>query len=198
MPGLGLALTLLSLGGQAIGAAKSAQENNRIYQKLMDRSSTLDSVFNKEYNMDYMQTPGVKNTMSAYLTGLKDIQKNAEGRAVMSGATPEAVIAQKESMNQNYGDFVRKVAAGQDAYRQNKENTYMARRDNMDQQIMGFDKEKAARWGNFSSNAAQLGVAGIMADSMPGAEGAEPWYKQLFNKKSAGVIPAGDVVTHNN
>jgi hypothetical protein len=166
MPILGIALTLASLGAQAFGAAKSAQANNALRNKLLQKSDSLDAVFNRDYNMDYMATPGVKNLMASYQNGLKEVGKNAEGRAVMAGSSPEAVIAEKEKINQNFGDFTRKVAAGADAFRQQKEQNYLIRRDAMDNKIMANDQQKASQWDNLMNNAANLGVAGISADSI--------------------------------
>ena len=196
---LGISLMLVSLGAQAFGAAKSAQENNRLYNKLLEKSSSLDDVFKKEYNMDYMETPSVKNTLASYGTQLKEVQKNAEGRAEMSGASPESVIAEKQAMNENYGDFIRKVASGQDAYKADKERTYQQRRDALDNQIFALDKEKAGRWGNLSAGAAQLGAAGLYADSMgseDGKPGAEWWKK--FLPKLGGIKGGVDTVNPAN
>jgi len=191
MAGLGIALTLASLGAQAFGAIKSAQANNALRAKLLEKSDSLDAVFNKEYNMDYMATPGVKNTMAAYAKGLKDINKNAEGRAVMAGSSPETVIAGKEAVNQNYGDFMRKVAGGQEAYKQDKERMYMLRRDALDNQIFSLDQQRASQWNNLTSNAAGLGTAGIYAGAIQDNQsGAGDWLKTMFKKPSAGITAA--------
>ena len=177
MAGLGIALTLASLGASAFGSMKSAQANNEWRRKLLEKSSSLDDVFNREYNMNYMDTSGVKNTLAAYGQGIKDINKNVEGRAAMAGSSPEAVIGEREKTNQNYGDFIRKVASGQDQFRQRKEQMYMLRRDNLDNQIMSADIAKASQWDNFMSNAAGLVSAGIAADSIqdPSAGGKKPY-----------------------
>jgi len=166
MAGLGIALTLVGLGAQALGASQSAKANNEIRQKLLERSNTLDDVFNRDMSMDYMATPGMKNTLAAYGQGLKDIQKDSEGRAAMAGSSPEAVIAEREKVGQNYGDFIRKVASGQDAYRADKERIYAVRRDNLDNQISVSDSARASQWDNFTKNATSLGVAGISADAI--------------------------------
>jgi hypothetical protein len=166
MVALGIALTLASLGAQAFGAAKSAQANNAVQNKLLEKSSSLDNVFNRDYNMDYMATPGVKNLMASYAKGLKDVNKNVEGRAAMAGSSPEAVIAEREKVNQNFGDFTRKVASGADAYRQQKEQNYLIRRDALDSRIFANDQQRASQWDNLMSNATNLGVAGISADSI--------------------------------
>lgn len=179
-------MMLVSLGSQAFGSAQSAQANNELRRKLLERSDNLNDVFNKDIKMDYMATPGVKNTLAAYAKGLKDIQKNTEGRAAMAGSSPEAVIAEREKGNENYGDFIRKVAGGQEAYKENKERVYQIRRDNMDNQIFASDQAKASQWDNFSKNATALGVAGISAGAIQkdGAGGAGDWLKNLFAKKT--------------
>lgn len=186
MGALGISMMLLGLGAQAYSSNKSADANNALRKKLLEKSDSLDAVFNKEYNMDYMQTPSVKNMMAAYATGLKDVNKNAEGRAVMAGASPEAVIAGKESTNQNYGDFLRKVASGQDAYRADKERMYNYRRDALDNQIFASDKDRASQWNNLMSNAAGLGTAAISAGSLPiTGGGTGNWLKKLFKQPGA-------------
>ena len=148
--------------------------------------------------MDYMETPSVKNTLASYGTQLKEIQKNAEGRAEMSGASPESVIAEKQAMNENYGDFIRKVASGQDAYKADKERTYQQRRDSLDNQIFAFDKEKAGRWGNLSAGAAQLGAAGLYADSMGGEEGKTGDWWKMFLPKAGGAKGGVDTINPAN
>jgi hypothetical protein len=192
---LGIALTLASLGAQAFGSMKSAQANNEWRRKLMEKSNSLDDVFNRDYNMNYMETSGVKNILAAYGQGIKDINKNVEGRAAMAGSSPEAVIGEREKTNQNYNDFIRKVASGQDQYRQRKEQMYMLRRDNLDNQLMSADMAKASQWDNFMSNSAGLGSAGISADSIQGAgsgkssSGSGGWLNGLFKKPYKTVGP---------
>ena len=178
-----LGILLASLGAKVFGAIGSAQANNRIRRRLQRRSQSLDDVFNKEYDMDYMQTSGVKNTLAAYGKNIKDINKNIEGRAAMAGSTPETVIAGREQTGQNYVDFIRKVAAGQDQYRADKERLYAMRRDSLDQQIMANDEQRAGQWNNLMSNAAGLGTAAIAAGSTGGSGG---FLNGLFQKK---VIP---------
>ena len=185
MAGLGLALTLVGLGAQAFGLKKSAEANNAIRKKLLERSDSLDNVFKRDMNMDYMETPGVKNAMAAYGKQLKEISKDEEGRAAMAGSSPEAVIAGKEAMNDNYGDFIRKVASGQDSYRADKERLYTMRRDSLDQEMASSDQARASTWDNFASNAMNLGVAGISAGAIQKDDGTK-WGQKLidfFKKK---------------
>lgn len=187
---LGISLALVGLGVQAFSSAKSAQANNELRRKLLERSNTLTDVFNRDVNMDYMATPGVKNIMSAYGRGLEKIQKDAEGRAAMAGSSPEAVISEREAVNQNYGDFIRKVAGGQDAYRAEKERMYNVRRDTMDERLYASDQQKASQWDNLMKNATNLGVAGIQAGSIQD-EDAAGWLKKLLKGgPSAGITKA--------
>jgi hypothetical protein len=183
MAGLGLALTLVGLGAQAFGMQKSADEMNRVRAKLLERSNSLDDVFNKEYNQNYMETPSVKNTIAAYTKGLKDVNKNVEGRAAMAGGTPEAVIAERDKVNQNYGGFIQKVGAGQDAYRADTKRLYDVRRDVLDNQIYNSDLQKASQWDNFVKNAGNLGVAGISAGAIQNEGTTGNWFKDFLAKQ---------------
>jgi hypothetical protein len=186
MAGLGIALTLASLGAQAFGAYQSAKANNAIKDSLQNKSDRLDAVFNKEYNMDYMATPAVSNTMAAYANALKNVNKNIQGQAVMAGQSPEAVIAEREKVNQNLGDFTRKVASGADAYKLNREQMYVTRRDRLDDQILQNQKERASQWNNLMSNAANLGVAGISAGAI---QGNSPSGAKLTRLLKMGTVP---------
>jgi hypothetical protein len=186
MAGLGIVLSLLSTGLQYVGSLEQAQEQKKIRQKLLERSTSLDSVFNKEYNQNYMDTPGVKNVMASYAEGLKKINKDAEGRAAMAGVSPEAVIAEKEKTNQNYGDFLRKIAGGQDQYKAEKERMYSYRRDALDNLINTNDQQALGRWDNLMSNASNLGTAGIAAGAIQKSENqgtSAEWLNGLFKKK---------------
>lgn len=191
MPGLGLALTLVGLGAQAFGMKQSADANNALRTKLLERSGTLDDVFKRDMSMDYMETPGFKNTLSAYGEKLKDISKNSEGRAVMAGSSPEAVIAEKQAINENYGDFIRKLSSGQDQFRADKERAYMVRRDQLDNQIYASDMQRASQWDNLIKNAGNLGVAGISAGAIQDPNGGSgDWLKKLY-KKNSQFVPVG-------
>jgi len=199
MSALGISMMLVGLGAQALGQSESAKANNAIRKKLLERSDSLNNVFNRDMNMDYMETPGVKNTMAAYGKQLKEVSKDEEGRATMAGASPEATIAGKQAINENYGEFIRKVASGQDAYRADKERLYSLRRDQMDNDLLDIDRAEASRWDNFASNASKLGVAGISAGAIQDEGGsgvkAGDWLKKLFKggmKPSAGVQAAYD------
>jgi len=181
MTGLGLALTLAGLGAQAFGSAKSAQANEAFRRKLLEKSESLDAAFNKEYNMDYMQTPSMKNLMASYSQGLKDVSKNVEGRAAMAGASPESVIAEREAINENYGDFIRKVSSGGEQYKMEKERMYNLRRDAMDERLFSAEQQKASQWDSFMKNAAGLTTGGISAGAIEG--GSSGWLNNLFKKK---------------
>jgi hypothetical protein len=103
----------------------------------------------------------------------------------MSGATPEATIAEKEKTNQNYGDFTRKVASNADAYRERMKEEYQQRSDILKNQIFSLDQQRASQWSNLMGNASNLGVAGIAADSIqkPDTGSAGNWLNGLFQKK---------------
>ena len=201
MAGLGIAMTLISLGSSALANAQSAKAQNAIRKKLLERSDSLNSVFNRDMNMDYMETPGVKNTLAAYGRELKKVSKDEEGRATMAGASPESVIAGKEAINENYGNFISKVASGADAYRADKERLYTMRRDALDQEISASDQAKASQWDNFASNASKLGVAGISAgaiqDEGTGTK-AGAWLKNLLKKGPSEGVKAAYAARYGN
>jgi hypothetical protein len=155
---------------------------------LQKRATDLDSVFNKEYNMDYMATPSVKNEMAAYINSMKEMNKNAEGRAVMAGQTPETVVAEKEKSNQNLGDFTRKVASGADAYKERTKEIYQNRSDTLANQIFSLKQQRASQWANLMGNATNLGVAGVDAGSLDNntTSGAGSWLNALRKPR---VVP---------
>ena len=185
MAGLGIALTLASLGAQAFGAYQSSIANNAIKSDLQRKSDRLDAVFNKEYNMDYMATPGVTNEMAAYANALKKVNQNIQGQAVMAGQSPEAVIAEREKVNQNLGDFTRKVASGAENYKLTREQMYNQRRDLLDNQMLQNNKDRASQWNNLMGNASNLGVAGISAGALGEGSGTSKsgmWLNNLYKK----------------
>jgi hypothetical protein len=112
----------------------------------------------------------------------------------MSGATPEATIAEKEKTNQNYGDFTRKVASNADAYRERMKEEYQQRSDILKNQIFSLDQQRASQWSNLMGNAANLGVAGIAADSIQkkpedtGGGGAGARLNSFLASKNPGVM----------
>lgn len=150
---IGLALGLASLVASGYGMYKNAKANKTADQQLANRQSELDSWYNKEYNMNYLDTEESKSTIKLLQNQMKEAMKKVDQNNAIRGASDEARVATADKLNTRLNDAVTKLAGYGTQYRDSIRREYQGLKGNLDnlqyQNLLG----KSQNWANFSNNA---------------------------------------------
>lgn len=152
--GAGLGLASSIAGGVANRKARRKQE-----QMIAQQQKENQAWYDRTYNADPTKRADTVRLLTQMQEQIKNRNKAAKGRQAVMGGTEDSTTAVKESNNKTLADTTSQIVAANDARKDNIEQQYMNRKNQLQNQQMSIDAEKAADTAN-----AVAGVAGTAAN----------------------------------
>lgn len=152
--GAGLGLASSIAGGIANRKARRKQE-----QMIAQQQRENQAWYDRTYNADPTKRADTVRLLTQMQEQIKNRNKAAKGRQAVMGGTEDSTTAVKEANNKTLADTTSQIVAANDARKDNIEQQYMNRKNQLQNQQMGIDAEKAADTAN-----AVAGVAGTAAN----------------------------------
>lgn len=152
--GAGLGLASSIAGGIANRKARRKQE-----QMIAQQQKENQAWYDRTYNADPTKRADTVRLLTQMQEQIKNRNKAAKGRQAVMGGTDDSITAVKEANNKTLADTTSQIVAANDARKDNIEQQYMNRKNQLQNQQMGIDAEKAADTAN-----AVAGVAGTAAN----------------------------------
>lgn len=152
--GAGLGLASSIAGGIANRKARRKQE-----QMIAQQQRENQAWYDRTYNADPTKRAGTVRLLTQMQEQIKNRNKAAKGRQAVMGGTEDSTTAVKEANNKTLADTTSQVVAANDARKDNIEQQYRERKNQLNNQQMGIEAEKAADTAN-----AVAGVAGTAAN----------------------------------
>lgn len=152
--GAGLGLASSIAGGIANRKARKKQE-----QMIAQQQRENQAWFDRKYNEDPTKRADTVRLLTQMQEQIKNRNKAAKGRQAVMGGTEDSTTAVKEANNKTLADTTSQIVAANDARKDNIEQQYMNRKNQLQNQQMSIDAEKAADTAN-----AVAGVAGTAAN----------------------------------
>lgn len=152
--GAGLGLASSIAGGIANRKARQNQE-----QMIAQQQKENQAWFDRKYNEDPTKRADTVRLLTQMQEQIKNRNKAAKGRQAVMGGTEDSTTAVNEANNKALADTTSQIVAANDARKDNIEQQYMNRKNQLQNQQMGLDAEKAADTAN-----AVAGVAGTAAN----------------------------------
>lgn len=152
--GAGLGLASSIAGGIANRKARRKQE-----QMIAQQQKENQAWYDRTYNADPTKRADTVRLLTQMQEQIKNRNKAAKGRQAVMGGTEDSTTAVKEANNKTLADTTSQIVAANDARKDNIEQQYMNRKNQLQNQQMGLDAEKAADTAN-----AVAGVAGTAAN----------------------------------
>ena len=121
---LGLIGGGLGLANSMFGGIKAAKERKRQDRIIREAKQRNEDFFNSEYHQNYMDP-------------MRKSNQTAAASAAVTGATPEAVVAQKQANNEIIADAASGIQANADAYKNNVKSLYLNQQNALDQARLG-------------------------------------------------------------
>jgi hypothetical protein len=143
---------LSALGGIA-SAAVSADQANKQDLLLSQQKAKNDSWFNKEYYQNALDRSENAQLLKQLNEKQNDAMKVARSRAVVTGATPEVVLAEQQNLNNAYANAMGEIAKGETMRKEGVYNKYNQRDIALTEQQRQRLEEKAKALGTVSDNA---------------------------------------------
>lgn len=152
----------MKLGGSIFGGIKASREAKK-QQKMLDAQKAENQAwYNRRYNEDGTQRADAQRLLTNTQDLLRRQTKAAQGANAVTGASTEAVAAQKAANNQALANATSTIAAASDARKDNIEQQYQTTNNALADKQMQISRQKQ----NAITQAVQ-GVAGA-ADSIGG------------------------------
>ena len=152
--GAGLGLASSIAGGVANRKARRKQE-----QMIAQQQKENQAWYDRTYNADPTKRADTVRLLTQMQEQIKNRNKAAKGRQAVMGGTDDSTTAVKEANNKTLADTTSQVVAANDARKDNIEQQYRERKNQLNNQQMGIEAEKAADTAN-----AVAGVAGTAAN----------------------------------
>lgn len=152
--GAGLGLASSIAGGIANRKARKKQE-----QMIAQQQRENQAWYDRTYNADPTKRADTVRLLTQMQEQIKNRNKAAKGRQAVMGGTEDSTTAVKEANNKTLADTTSQIVAANDARKDNIEQQYLNRKNQLQNQQMAIDAEKAADTAN-----AVAGVAGTAAN----------------------------------
>lgn len=152
--GAGLGLASSIAGGIANRKARRKQE-----QMIAQQQRENQAWYDRTYNADPTKRADTVRLLTQMQEQIKNRNKAAKGIQAVMGGTEDSTTAVKEANNKTLADTTSQIVAANDARKDNIEQQYMNRKNQLQNQQMGMEAEKAADTAN-----AVAGVAGTASN----------------------------------
>lgn len=152
--GAGLGLASSIAGGVANRKARRKQE-----QMIAQQQRENQAWYDRTYNADPTKRADTVRLLTQMQEQIKNRNKAAKGRQAVMGGTDDSTTAVKEANNKTLADTTSQIVAANDARKDSIEQQYMNRKNQLQNQQMGMEAEKAADTAN-----AVAGVAGTASN----------------------------------
>lgn len=111
-----------------ISSAKAAKEQKRL---IDEQESKNNAWYNRNYYQNYMDSTEAQAAMKRVENTLKKQNQEARATAVVTGATPEAAIAQQQANNEILDETATGLAAQATARKNNVDAVHMQNQNNI-------------------------------------------------------------------
>ena len=135
----------LGLIGGILGQQESAAANRKAQRLLNKQKKDNENWYRIQKNSDYTLRADVQAAINKQRELLNERYKAAEKSAVVSGATDEAIAAQKEASANAMANTMADVAAAGAEHKDRVEQQYLANKSKLEGEQINLDRERAAQ-----------------------------------------------------
>lgn len=144
------------LGSSIYGGIKGAKERKKQEKLLNQQIQENKDLFKREYYQDIMNRSDTANILKNYRDTLKQRNKTQRNMAAVTGATPEAVAAQKKINADAYGDVISNISSQSSRLKDNALNRYTDTNNYLLGQKSNMYAQRAQNFSNLAANGVGL------------------------------------------
>ncbi len=140
-------LTAIGAGMKAAGAIYGAVQRRKAFNKMkaniQKQQNENQDWYDRRYNEDYTQRADTQRLLTLTEDSIKNRNRQAAGTAAVMGGTEESVAVAREAGNKAMSDTVSNIAAQAENYKSSIENKYMAKKDELANQMNTLEQQGA-------------------------------------------------------
>lgn len=125
-----------SLVGGIMGGNKAAKAAKAQQQMIAQQRNKNEAWYNRNYYQNYLDSKEAQSAIKRVEETLRRRNQEAQAMAAVTGATPEAMLAQQENDQKMMGDVVSNLAARGDAIKRQVDAQNQANENALMQQQM--------------------------------------------------------------
>ena len=152
---LALLPTVTSLASTAFGMNAEANARRKMQAQTQKWNAENEALYNKDYYGDYTQRADAQNVIKQMRDETKRQDSIDKNTAVVTGATPEVQIANKDQRNRNMSNLFGSLAAQGQQFKDRAENRYQARK----QALQGMEYDSTAQNAESGNNLLYNGIS---------------------------------------
>lgn len=154
----------MKIGGSIFGGYKASQAMRQVKKNLEQQRRENQDWYDRRYNEDATQRADAQRMLAMTNDLIKQRNRAAAGTQAVMGGTEESVAATKAANANALADTAAQIAVAGANRKDNIENQYMTRKDNINKQLNDLQQQKA-------NNITQAigGVSSAAADITGGA-----------------------------
>ena len=149
----------LSVASSIAGGIASRKGRRKQEQMIAQQQKENQAWYDRKYNEDPTKRAYTVRLLTQMQEQIKNRNKAAKGRQAVMGGTEDSTTAVKEANNKTLADTTSQIVAANESRKDNIEQQYRERKNQLQNQQMGLEAEKAADTAN-----AVAGVAGTAAN----------------------------------
>lgn len=133
----------IKIGSSIFGGIKASQAMKQVEKNLNQQMQDNQNWYDRRYNEDATQRADAQRMLAMTNQAIKERNKAAAGTAAVMGGTEESVAATKAANANALADTAAQIAVVGANRKDQIENQYMAKKDNINQQLNNLKVNKA-------------------------------------------------------
>lgn len=154
----------LKVGGGIVGGILSAINNRKIKKNIEKQMKENQDWFDRRYNEDATQRADAQRVLTNLNETIRNRNKQVAGAQAVMGGTEESVAAAKAANNEAIADATSNIAVASEARKADIENTYLSKKDDLNNQLNQLRGQHGAMIQNAVSGVAN--AAGGVAEAL--------------------------------
>lgn len=163
--------TVLSLGTKIFSAIKQGKLNKENQQIIDNQGDELQSWYDKEKNSNFADSSIGKAILEKTLENIRQRRQQSTQAAVITGGTDEARLAAEAANQEQFTGVANNLAQMGQQRADAVQGQYMQQKDNLNQQKIALNMDKANQLSNLAGNADSV-LGGLGANAAINAETA--------------------------
>lgn len=154
----------MKLGAGIFGGISAARAARKMKENIEQQKAENQRWYDKNYNEDATQRADAQRLLTMTEDSISKRNQQAAGAAAVMGGTEESVAAAKEANAKALSDTMSSINTAAEARKSQIEQQYMAKNDNLNQQLNNLEQQKAQNIAAAVSGAGNAGadVAGAI------------------------------------
>lgn len=147
----------MSVAGSIFGGISASKAMKKVKENLQEQQRENEDWYNRRYNEDATQRADAQRILTKTAESIRDRNRQAAATAAVMGGTDEGVAAAKAANNEALAEATSRIAVAGDARKDQIENQYMTRDQQLNQQLNNMELQKAQAIGQAVPGVAQAG-----------------------------------------